>query len=212
MRQVARKGLITAMTTGGMLAAAAGYAFADSGAAGSAVGSPGVLSGNLVQLPVDAPVNVCGNTVDVVGVLNPLVGNGCVNASHGSGPRHMYPPHGGATARGHAADSPGVGSGNDVQLPVDLPVNVSGNAVNVIGVGNATEGNTAVNAPGHGRHRKPCPPDAAPASTAQLAAPEATLAHTGTDSLGFALPASAGMLLGGTLLYRRFRPARSAKS
>ncbi|MCQ4083035.1 chaplin [Streptomyces sp. RB6PN25] len=211
MRQVARKGLVTAMATGGMLAAAAGYAHADSGAAGSAVGSPGVLSGNLVQLPIDVPVNVCGNTVDVVGVLNPSVGNSCVNASHGGGPRHMHPLRGGATARGHAADSPGVASGNGIQLPVDLPVNVSGNSVNVVGIGNAAVGNTAVNAPGHGRHRRPCPPAPAPRAAVPLTAgtSAATLAHTGTDSLGFALPASAGMLLGGTLLYRRFRPTKS---
>ncbi|UGQ15282.1 chaplin [Yinghuangia sp. ASG 101] len=57
----------------------AGAAHADSGAGGAAVGSPGVASGNLVQLPVHAPVNVCGNSVDVVGVLNPAFGNACFN-------------------------------------------------------------------------------------------------------------------------------------
>ncbi|MFI6764310.1 chaplin, partial [Streptomyces sp. NPDC050355] len=75
MRQVARKGLITMAAAGGVLAAAAGYAHADAGADGSAANSPGVLSGNNVQAPVDVPVNVCGNTVNVVGVLNPTFGN-----------------------------------------------------------------------------------------------------------------------------------------
>ncbi|WUU43511.1 chaplin [Streptomyces sp. NBC_00659] len=59
--------------------AAAGSAAADSGAEGAAVNSPGVLSGNVVQVPIHAPINVCGNTVDVVGLLNPAFGNACLN-------------------------------------------------------------------------------------------------------------------------------------
>jgi hypothetical protein len=54
-------------------------AFADAGAEAAAVGSPGVLSGNAVQVPVHIPVNVCGNTVNIVGLLNPAGGNVCVN-------------------------------------------------------------------------------------------------------------------------------------
>jgi hypothetical protein len=42
--------------------------------------SPGVLSGNVIQIPVNIPVNLCGNTIDVVGILNPAFGNTCVNA------------------------------------------------------------------------------------------------------------------------------------
>ncbi|MES4890282.1 chaplin [Streptomyces sp. NPDC096012] len=57
----------------------AGPAFADSGAEGAAVGSPGFLSGNVVQVPIHIPINVCGNTVDVIGLLNPTFGNVCVN-------------------------------------------------------------------------------------------------------------------------------------
>lgn len=54
---------------------------ADSGAQAAAQGSPGVVSGELAQLPVHVPANVCGNTVDVVGLLNPVFGNQCANAS-----------------------------------------------------------------------------------------------------------------------------------
>lgn len=46
---------------------------------GIAAHSPGVLSGNLVQVPVSVPVNLCGNTVNVVGLLNPTFGNTCIN-------------------------------------------------------------------------------------------------------------------------------------
>ncbi|WTJ25417.1 chaplin [Streptomyces pseudovenezuelae] len=54
-------------------------AFADAGAQGAAIGSPGVLSGNVVQVPIHVPINVCGNTVNVIGALNPAFGNQCVN-------------------------------------------------------------------------------------------------------------------------------------
>ncbi|WP_320773639.1 chaplin ChpD [Streptomyces sp. CRN 30] len=54
-------------------------AMADAGAEGAAVGSPGVLSGNVVQVPVHVPVNVCGNSINVVGLLNPAFGNECEN-------------------------------------------------------------------------------------------------------------------------------------
>lgn len=48
-------------------------------AKGAAVGSPGVISGNLIQVPIHIPVNVCGNTVNVIGALNPAFGNRCIN-------------------------------------------------------------------------------------------------------------------------------------
>ncbi|MEI5098893.1 chaplin [Streptomyces sp. PmtG] len=54
-------------------------AFADADAKGAAHGSPGVLSGNVVQIPVHVPVNVCGNSVGFITVLNPAFGNTCVN-------------------------------------------------------------------------------------------------------------------------------------
>ncbi|MER6196862.1 chaplin [Streptomyces sp. NPDC001586] len=63
-----------------MAVGAASPAMADADAAGKAVGSPGVLSGNLLQVPVHVPVNVCGNTVNIIALLNPSFGNVCVNA------------------------------------------------------------------------------------------------------------------------------------
>jgi hypothetical protein len=54
-------------------------AFADAGAEGAAIGSPGVLSGNVIQVPVHIPVNVCGNSINVIALLNPAFGNSCDN-------------------------------------------------------------------------------------------------------------------------------------
>ncbi|MFF3321732.1 chaplin [Streptomyces sp. NPDC002889] len=232
MRQVHRKGLATVMLTGGALAMATGYAHANSNADGAASDSPGVLSGNTVQLPVNVPVNVCGNTANVVGVLNPAVGNQCANGSGagagsnsgsaanggtaGSSTAGSASNGGGATADGGASNSPGVLSGNSVQLPIDVPVNVSGNSVNVVGIGNPATGNTSANVPGK-------PPAAAPATPPKAAHPPksatddegplssgGSLAHTGSDQLAFAVPAGATLLLGGLVLYRRFRPAQES--
>ncbi|MEU6011134.1 chaplin [Streptomyces sp. NPDC001698] len=73
------KGLVLTSVAAAAVAGGAGIAAASSGATGGAANSPGVLSGNVVQVPVHVPVNVCGNTIDVIGVLNPTFGNACVN-------------------------------------------------------------------------------------------------------------------------------------
>ncbi|MFI2607194.1 chaplin [Kitasatospora sp. NPDC018619] len=63
----------------GIVATGAGSAMASAGAQGVAAGSPGVVSGNQIQVPVHVPVNVCGNTIDIIGLLNPAFGNKCAN-------------------------------------------------------------------------------------------------------------------------------------
>lgn len=73
------KAATVALGTGAVVFSGAGMASAHSGAEGSAVHSPGVASGNVIQAPVHVPVNVCGNTVNIVGFLNPAAGNVCVN-------------------------------------------------------------------------------------------------------------------------------------
>ncbi|MEU7551432.1 chaplin [Streptomyces sp. NPDC044571] len=82
MSRIAKAVAVTA-AAGSALAAGAGLAVADAGAHGAAVGSPGVLSGNVVQVPVHIPINICGNSVNVVGLLNPAFGNTCINKSGG---------------------------------------------------------------------------------------------------------------------------------
>lgn len=255
MRQVTRKGLITMAAAGGVLALSGGYAHADAGAAGGASNSPGVLSGNTVQIPVEVPVNVCGNSVSVVGLLNPAAGSACGNGSdraatgrHGSasgtsgrhasdsrasdgrgqGVRAGTGKHravssgngGGATAEGTAHGSPGLLSGNQIQVPIDIPVNACGNSVTIGGLLNPVTGNTCENdsappvvpitpvtheappVPGPRTIPNAPEPQTLPASTPQLA-------HTGGGGLDLLIPASAGLLLAGagTVLYRRGRAA-----
>ncbi|MET8754057.1 chaplin [Streptomyces sp. NPDC004667] len=235
MRHSRRNGLIAAMVAGGGLAVAGvgALAHADADAGGRAERSPGLLSGNLVQLPVYVPVNVCGNTVSVVGVLNSASGNRCANGSAGEAnprPRPAGPGSstrgsaasstsgnaGGAVADGRGKDSPGLLSGNGLQLPVDLPLNISGNSVSVVGVGNASQGNTSVNGqqpPTGGKPVqppvavRPVTPPAPPVAPAPAVPPHhsSALAHTGSEGLGYLLPGSGVLLLGGVVLYRRFR-------
>ena len=85
-----KKVVAAAAVTGGLVAAGAGVAVADAGAQGAAIGSPGVLSGNVIQVPVHIPVNVCGNTVNVIALLNPAFGNTCANVSDGHEDRGGY--------------------------------------------------------------------------------------------------------------------------
>ena len=50
----------------------------DLNAYGAALTRSGVMSGNVLQVPVHVPSKVCGNTISVVGLLNPAFGNTCI--------------------------------------------------------------------------------------------------------------------------------------
>ncbi|WP_232839007.1 chaplin [Streptomyces triticisoli] len=207
---------------------------ADGGAVaeGAAAGSHGAISGNTIQVPVHAPVNVCGNTVNVVGLLNPAADNHCANVSAGrdrassadEAVKHKKArtaeghESGGAVAHASGKDSSGVLSGNEIQLPVHAPVNVSGNSVNVGGIGNPAVGNSSTNgsleeigepvpeAPEPPARAVPHPMPRPVTHPAPEPRTQETLAHTGADQTVPMVAASAALLLGGAALYRRHRP------
>ncbi|MFJ2829661.1 chaplin [Streptomyces sp. NPDC087263] len=239
MKRVTRNGLIVAAAASGAMAVTM-PAYADSAANGTAAGSPGLISGNTIQLPVHVPVNVCGNTVNVVGLLNPAAGNSCANEGAGGagspggtrggggaeapggtrgggGGEAPGGTQGGALAHSSGKDSPGVLSGNGLQLPVDLPVNVTGNSVSIVGIGNAAVGNESTNnSGGPDRPVKPAPKPPTPPAKAHTPPgtprhqappqPVASLAHTGADQTLPAIATSAALFLAGAALYRRSRP------
>ncbi|MFD4523507.1 chaplin [Streptomyces sp. NPDC058470] len=227
MKRVTRNGLIVAAAASGAMAVTM-PAHADSAANGTAAGSPGLISGNTIQLPVHVPVNVCGNTVNVVGLLNPAAGNSCANegaggagspgGTRGGGRAEASGgTQGGAVAHSSGKDSPGVLSGNGLQLPVDLPVNVTGNSVSIVGIGNAAVGNESTNnSGGPDRPVKPAPKPPTPPAKAHTPPgtprhqappqPVASLAHTGADQTLPAIATSAALFLAGAALYRRSRP------
>ncbi|MEU6511802.1 MULTISPECIES: chaplin [unclassified Streptomyces] len=70
----------TAVLAGVLATGGSATAFAaDPNPVGVAGNSPGVVSGNVIQIPVDVDANVCGNSINLVGLLNPAAGNVCVN-------------------------------------------------------------------------------------------------------------------------------------
>ncbi|WP_407702433.1 chaplin [Streptomyces niger] len=88
--------LATTAVFGGASVAAAHDSGSGSGgasASAAAVGSPGVLSGNVLQVPVSVPINACGNTVDVIGALNPAFGNSCVGDAAQQQDHHHHGNH-----------------------------------------------------------------------------------------------------------------------
>ncbi len=78
MKPMIKLGL-SAAAAGIAVLGTAGMAAADTDPFGVAENSPGVVSGNVVQVPVHLPVSACGNTVNVVGLLNPAFANTCLN-------------------------------------------------------------------------------------------------------------------------------------
>ena len=69
---------VMTVVAGAMLAVGgATPAMADADAAGTVADSPGVASGNLVQVPVHVPADIC-SSVDGIAVLSPTFGNFCV--------------------------------------------------------------------------------------------------------------------------------------
>jgi hypothetical protein len=238
MRQTLSKGAFAAAAATGILSLYGSPALADSDASGVAKDSPGALSGNTVQVPVDVPINLCGNTVNVLAALNESFGNVCRNSSHkGKGS--------GADASGVAKGSPGVGSGNVVQVPVDVPVNACGNNVDGLGLFNEAAENSCHNGSyggsgGYGGEDdtekpsdedrtvppakdRPTPhdeetPDSPPApgkdsetpsTPEEESGPLPQLAETGSEALVAASVASAALMAGGVMLYRRGRTTAS---
>ncbi|WP_412759447.1 chaplin family protein [Nocardiopsis rhodophaea] len=102
------------------------YASSDKGGA-KTDGSGGVASGNQIIMPVDAAVEVCGNSAAVAGVSKAK----CVDIVKGVASSSKN--EGGAKTDG----SGGVASGNQIIIPVDVAVEVCGNSVSVAGTSKA---------------------------------------------------------------------------
>ncbi len=116
VRRTARVGILSA----GFLLAGATAAHADTTA--TSTGNNGTLSGNQISAPVDVPVDVCGNGIGVLGVGVPGAGHCATGADEES-----------ATLA--SGNNDGTLSGNQVSVPVHVPVNVCDNGIGVLGVG-----------------------------------------------------------------------------
>ncbi|MCP9952715.1 chaplin [Actinomadura madurae] len=86
-------------------------------------GGAGVLSGNQVDVPVSAPVDVSGNGAALLGTTHATSRGGVKVRKRGGD---------GRTSGAH-----GIASGNQVNAPISLPVNVCGNGAAVLGEADA---------------------------------------------------------------------------
>ncbi|MFG2831696.1 chaplin [Streptomyces sp. NPDC048434] len=200
MRQSLKTCVFVAAASG-VLGAGGGVAYADAGAGGGATNSPGVLSGNNIQVTVDTPVNACGNSVGGGAALNPAMGNACGNgaapAAAARQPLGAAPPP--PVARRPAPEAaPQHAAPHRVEPPV---------------------AHRAKTPPKHAR-KSTDDPGAAPApqparearvgavARAGASAGSALLASTGPGELGVVAGVGGGLLVGGALLLRRTRTRR----
>ena len=100
----------------------------DGAASPTTDGSGGVASGNQIVVPVDAAIDICGNSVAVLGASKAECTT-IINVIHASPDNEAAPTTDG---------SGGVASGNQVVVPVDAAVNICGNAVSVLGISEAS--------------------------------------------------------------------------
>lgn len=120
---------------------------------GAAADSPGAVSGNVGSVAANVPVQACGLAGGALAAEVEAHHNDCADeGTH-------------AVAKGAAADSPGLVSGNVLQLSADVPAQACGDALSVLGFGTEAEGNRCVNGgpeatpqPVPGPPPVPCPP------------------------------------------------------
>ncbi|MFG3287654.1 chaplin [Streptomyces sp. NPDC048179] len=236
MRQSLSRGMFAAAAATSILSLYASPALADSEANGATSGSPGVLSGNNVQAPVNVPVNICGNSVDAAAALNPAFGNSCANVSHehatgrthepphdspgygSEGPRETPPPYGHETPPPYGHETPPP-YGDESSPPCDEtpppspPPTPPGHSTPPTPPRHSTPPtppghSTPPSPPGHSTPPGPStPPHRTTPPGGNHQAPPPTLAHTGTEALLASSAAGAALIAGGTILYRRGRTA-----
>ncbi|GHD89669.1 chaplin [Streptomyces naganishii] len=198
MRQTLTRGVFAAAAATSALSLYGSPALADSNADAVANGSPGLLSGNSVQAPVEVPVNVCGNTVDAAAALNPAFGNKCSNVSEKKTEHRSKPPSG-------ADECPGYGSENDHGYGVDCSTPPLTRVETPLT--RQTAPPTHVETP---LTRQTAPPTHVETPLTRRTAPPThavqqppQMAETGSGTLLATSAASAVLLAAGTVLYRR---------
>jgi hypothetical protein len=88
----------------------------------------GILNGTQIYAPVDIPINICGNSLALLGEGNAQAL--CVN-------RRGHRTESARGAKQNSWDNNGILNGAQVYAPISLPVNLAGNAVGILGEGNA---------------------------------------------------------------------------
>ncbi|MFI7627096.1 chaplin family protein [Microbispora rosea] len=134
MRTWAKGSAPAAFLAAGVMALGSGTAFADTD------GSHSVLGGNQVDIPVTLPIDISGNAVAVVGESRASSQGGAAVQGEGVG-----------AGQNKTSGAGSILGGNQIEAPINVPVNACGNAVSVIGRSDAScRGGAAVKS--SGRH------------------------------------------------------------
>jgi hypothetical protein len=96
--------------------------------------SGGALSGNTIQIPADTGIDLCGDNVEAAALRDTAIGGACATWSD-------------LEASSTTSHSGGVASGNDVQVPVDVPILACGSIVGGVLVEDAFGGTDCSGAP-----------------------------------------------------------------
>ncbi|MDT5036869.1 MAG: hypothetical protein QOE03_2054, partial [Micromonosporaceae bacterium] len=135
-------GNATAGSQGGATATTKSAAVGAGGGGVTSKDNDGVLNGTQIVAPIQVPIDACGNAVALLGNAEA----GCVGGA--TAKLHSAPGgSGGVVSKGND----GVLNGTQVVVPVQIPVNVCGNAVGLLG--NAVAGCKGGATATHGGHK-----------------------------------------------------------
>ncbi|MFK4146345.1 chaplin [Streptomyces sp. NPDC004065] len=203
MRQTLSRGVLAAAAAAtGVLSLSCGSALADSDATGVTSDSDGIASGNVLQAPVHAPVDLCGNTVSAGAVLNRSFGHSCAHDA-------CEP----ADSSGDSSTDSSGGSGYGTDDEGTAASSVSG-ARDADDCASPAPSDSPTPPPTR-TTESPRPAPEPPRSTAPKPTPAGheepagppQLAETGEKTMVAASTAGAALIAGGILLYRRGRAA-----
>ncbi|MEV6925402.1 chaplin family protein [Dactylosporangium sp. NPDC051485] len=138
MKTWVRKSLNVGVLSAGFLLVSGGAAHADWTSGYNA----GLLNGNQFDTTLQVPVNVCGNSIAVLGFADAHCGGGAAAVKTES----ASATESATTEDWTTGYNAGVANGNQLDTTLQVPVNISGNAVSVLGFSSASSsgGATAV--------------------------------------------------------------------
>lgn len=123
-----------------------GHWFPGGGGTQSTGDNNGILNGTQIYAPIDVPINVCGNSLAILGGASSQAL--CANNVWLGRKGHQESAH--VTESGHqiTGDNNGILNGTQLYAPISLPVNLAGNSAALLGEANSR--GVAVNESGHG--------------------------------------------------------------
>ncbi|MDN3359271.1 chaplin family protein [Actinomadura sp. DC4] len=86
-------------------------------------GAFSILGGNQIHAPINVPIDVCGNAAAIVGHAL----SGCAGALPGA------PAYYGVGHHNHTSGIGSIGGGNQIYAPINVPVDICGNGIAIVG-------------------------------------------------------------------------------